>query len=112
MNIGSIPSAPALVIPAQAGTALGPDSRLRGNDAGGPASGGQAFGQLVDQLVSGQARATTAADSAVQSLVTGQADSLHGVSLAVAEADLSFRLILELRNRITEAYQDVMRMQV
>jgi flagellar hook-basal body complex protein FliE len=32
--------------------------------------------------------------------------------LAVAQADLSFRLILELRNRLSEAYQEIMRMQV
>ena len=81
----------------------------------GPAAvpgGGQAFGALVDQLLAGQAQASKSADQAVQALATGQADNLHAVSLAVAQADLSFRLILELRNRVTEAYQDVMRMQV
>lgn len=82
--------------------------------AAGAASpgGGQAFGALVDQLLAGQAQAGKSADQAVQALATGQADNLHAVSLAVTQADLSFRLILELRNRVTEAYQDVMRMQV
>ena len=80
---------------------------------GAPAApGGQAFGALVDQLLAGQAQASKSADQAVQALATGQADNLHAVSLAVAQADLSFRLVLELRNRVTEAYQDVMRMQV
>jgi flagellar hook-basal body complex protein FliE len=32
--------------------------------------------------------------------------------LAVAQADLSFRLILELRNRLADAFQEVTRMQV
>jgi flagellar hook-basal body complex protein FliE len=32
--------------------------------------------------------------------------------LAVSQADLSFRMILEIRNRLTEAYQEIMRMQV
>jgi flagellar hook-basal body complex protein FliE len=73
---------------------------------------GNAFGGLVDQLLTGQARAEATAGQAVQALATGQAESMHGVSLAVAQADLSFRLILELRNRVTEAYQEVMRMQV
>jgi flagellar hook-basal body complex protein FliE len=80
--------------------------------ATGAPGGGQAFGTLVDQLLAGQAQAGKSADQAVQALATGQADNLHAVSLAVAQADLSFRLILELRNRVTEAYQDVMRMQV
>jgi flagellar hook-basal body complex protein FliE len=84
---------------------------LTAGTAGAP-GGGQAFGALVDQLLAGQAQAGKSADQAVQALATGQADNLHAVSLAVAQADLSFRLILELRNRVTEAYQDVMRMQV
>ena len=76
------------------------------------ASGGKVFGELVEQVLAGQARSDVAANKAIESLATGQADNLHSVSLAVAQADLSFRLVLELRNRITEAYQEVMRMQV
>jgi flagellar hook-basal body complex protein FliE len=34
------------------------------------------------------------------------------VALAVAQADLSFRLALEVRNRLLDAYQEVSRMQV
>ena len=45
-------------------------------------------------------------------LATGEAQDLHTVSLAVAQADLSFRLILELRNRLADALQEVTRMQV
>ena len=42
----------------------------------------------------------------------GQTDNLHSVMLAVAKADLSFRTILEVRNRLTDAFQEIMRMQV
>ena len=41
------------------------------------------------------------AGAAVRDLATGQTDNLHGVLLQVAQADLSFRLILEIRNRLT-----------
>jgi flagellar hook-basal body complex protein FliE len=74
--------------------------------------GSAAFGRLVDDLLVGHATQHATADQAVQNLATGRADNLHEVSLAVAQADLSFRLLLELRNRATEAYQEVMRMQV
>ena len=42
----------------------------------------------------------------------GQTDNLHGVMLAVANADLSFRLFLEIRNKLTEALQQIMQMQI
>jgi flagellar hook-basal body complex protein FliE len=68
---------------------------------------------LLLQGVLGQhQQAHQAAEAAVRDLATGQAQDLHTVALAVAQADLSFRLILELRNRLSEAYQEIMRMQV
>ena len=42
----------------------------------------------------------------------GQTDNLHSVMLAVANADLSFQLFLEIRNRLTEALQQILQMQV
>lgn len=73
---------------------------------------GGGFGRVLQGVLGENAQATAAADDAVQALATGQAQDLHTVSLAVARADLSFRLALELRNRLTDAYQEVMRMQV
>ncbi len=74
-----------------------------------PAGG---FGQVLASLVNNNTQANAAADAAVTDLVTGQSQDLHTVAAAVAQADLSFRLVLELRNRLTEAFQEVSRMQV
>ena len=41
-----------------------------------------------------------------------RAQGVHRVLLDVAKADLAFRLALEVRNRLTEAYQEIMRMQM
>lgn len=54
----------------------------------------------------------TGADQAVEKLATNQGGSLHNVVVAAAKADLSFRLFLELRNKLVESYQELMRMQV
>lgn len=74
-----------------------------------PAAG---FAGILNGLIAGNTQANAAADAAVAGLANGTAQDLHTVTLAVAQADLSFRLILELRNRLAEAFQEVTRMQV
>lgn len=78
-------------------------------DAATPAGG---FAGVLNGLLAGNAQATTAADAAITDLATGKAQDLHTVTLAVAQADTSFRLILELRNRLSDALQEVTRAQV
>jgi flagellar hook-basal body complex protein FliE len=75
-------------------------------------SPGSGFASVLSGILGANQQATVAADAAIRDLATGNAQDLHTVSLAVAQADLSFRLILELRNRLTEAYQEVTRMQL
>ena len=74
--------------------------------------GGASFSNLMDQLLGGAVRSGESAEAAVRDLATGQTDNLHSVLLQVAQADLSFHLILEIRNRLTDAYQEIMKMQV
>lgn len=52
------------------------------------------------------------ADKSVEMLATGQSDSVHETMLALTKADLSLRVFMEVRNKVIEAYQDVMRMQL
>ena len=52
------------------------------------------------------------ADQAIQSLATGGPATLHDTMLAVEKAELSFKLMMQVRNKIVEAYQEVLRMQV
>ncbi len=86
---------------------LAPSSRPESSPAAG-----SGFAQVLNGVIAQNATASAGADEAVASLATGQAQDLHTVSLAVAQADLSFRLILDLRNHLTDAYQEVQRMQV
>jgi flagellar hook-basal body complex protein FliE len=67
---------------------------------------------MIDHLLAGANTQQVQADQAVRDLASGRADNIHNVMLAVAKADLSFHMILEIRNRLTEAYQEIMRMQV
>ena len=52
------------------------------------------------------------ADNAIESLASGEPIDLHDVTIAMEEASLGFQLALQVRNKLIEAYQEVMRMQV
>ncbi len=52
------------------------------------------------------------ADQAITALATGDKASLHETMIAMEQADLSFRLMMQVRNKIVDAYQEIMRMQV
>ncbi len=65
----------------------------------------QGYLEEVDQL-------QKEADKAVFDLASGKLESLHQVVAAVNEADLSFRLMMAIRNKLLEAYKEIIRMQV
>jgi len=52
------------------------------------------------------------ADQAIVDWRMGKIENLHEVSMALARADLSLRLLIQVRNKVVDAYQEVMRMQI
>jgi flagellar hook-basal body complex protein FliE len=76
-----------------------------------PAEGGSFADVLADSLKQVNSLQQEA-DAAIQTLATGGPTTLHDTMLAVQKADLSFRLMMQVRNKIVEAYQEVLRMQV
>ena len=44
--------------------------------------------------------------------VSGRVTEVHDVMIAAEEAQLAFELLLEVRNKLLESYQEIMRMQV
>ncbi|MCK4966087.1 flagellar hook-basal body complex protein FliE [bacterium] len=52
------------------------------------------------------------AGESVEKLMTGEIKDIHDVMIAVQKAGTSFELMMEMRNKMIEAYREVMRMQV
>jgi flagellar hook-basal body complex protein FliE len=52
------------------------------------------------------------ADKAILNVQAGNTGGLHEAMIALEKADISFRTMLTVRNKIIEAYQEIMRMQV
>jgi flagellar hook-basal body complex protein FliE len=69
---------------------------------------GSTFGQALDSLNQTQ----TASDTLIQKLAAGENVDLHQVMIASEEASLSMQVALAMRDKLVEAYQEVMRMQV
>jgi len=75
-----------------------------------PASGG--FGQIVTQGLESVNHDLLVSQVDLQQMATGNAENLHQIMIRLEESRLSFQLLLQVRNRLLEAYQDVMKMQV
>lgn len=45
-------------------------------------------------------------------LVTGEVDNLHDITIATEKANVSLQLVLGIRNKVIEAYREIMRMQI
>jgi flagellar hook-basal body complex protein FliE len=54
----------------------------------------------------------TRSDQMVEQMVRGEVSEVHDVMIAAKEAQLAFELLLEVRNKLLEGYQELMRMQV
>jgi flagellar hook-basal body complex protein FliE len=52
------------------------------------------------------------ADGKMEEFAVGKRSDLHEVVVATEKADISFKLLLQVRNKLLEAYQEIMRMQV
>jgi len=77
-----------------------------------PAAGpsGTAFGSMLGDLIKDvDARQTQAADS-FSGMLQGKEVPLHQVMLQAEEASVSFQLMLEVRNKLMDGYQELMRM--
>jgi flagellar hook-basal body complex protein FliE len=51
-------------------------------------------------------------EKATEALASGKAPDLHTVMITAEKATLSFQLAVQVRNKVMEAYQEIMRMQV
>ncbi len=76
------------------------------------ANGDVPFADMVKGLVKETNQEQLKSQDGVRQLIAGETDSIHDVVLTTSRADLAFRLMMEIRNRLIASYQEVMRMQV
>ena len=70
------------------------------------------FASYLGEMVSKVNTAQLESDKAVQELATCEARGLHEVMIAMEKSSISFQFMSQVRNKVVEAYQEVMRMPV
>lgn len=78
----------------------------------GQAGDATPFGEVLREQLSDVNQMQLEADTSIEDLVTGRSDDVHATMIALQKADVSFRLLMAVRNKLLDAYDEVMRMQV
>lgn len=73
---------------------------------------GPSFAQRVGEQLLALNGELLATQTDLQRLATGEAENLHEVMVRLEESRIALQLALQVRTRVLEAYQDVMRMQI
>ena len=75
-------------------------------------STGGAFQSAFSDAVSKVEQFQQNANASVERFLSGEGEELHHVAIASQQAELSFQLFMQVRNKVVNAYQQVMQMQV
>jgi flagellar hook-basal body complex protein FliE len=83
-----------------------------GKTGGSEESQGATFGDFLKNLAQEANTSQIVADRKVEEVAAGRSKDLHGAVLSLEKADINFRLLTQVRNKVIEAYREIMRMQV
>lgn len=76
------------------------------------AQSGGSFQNLLGNFVSEVNDKQVAAGDAIAGLMSGKNVSLHQAMISMQEASVSFQMMVEVRNKLLDSYQELMRMQI
>lgn len=108
------------IVPIQAlqlTNAVDPSSQGNATNAAEPGSSGVVkagtdFGKFLSDALQQVNALQQEGEAASAALITGQVQDVHSVMLAVEKANLSLGLTVEVRNKVLDAYREIMRMQI
>ncbi len=87
-----------------------PGIALPGTDSNTIQPGG--FGKVFEQMISSVSAKDAEATAITRDVLLGKNDQVHQSMIAMQEASVAFQLMVEVRNKVVESYQELMRMPV
>ena len=70
------------------------------------------FGEKLQNAIQEVNNLKATSGEMIEGMVSGEVTEVHDVMIAAKEASLAFDLLLEVRNKLLESYQEIMRMQM
>ena len=89
---------------------LGADLGVKAAQSG--AAPAKSFGDTLKESMNEVNNLQLDADKSIEALVSGENKNIHETMIAISKADLAFRMTMQVRNKVMDAYQEVMRMQI
>jgi flagellar hook-basal body complex protein FliE len=89
--------------------ALGQNIEVSGTNSSGSTGSGD-FVQTLNETMQKVEALQTEAEKQVGEMVSGQGTDVHSAMIAVEKASLSFQLMMQVRNKIVDAYQQISQM--
>ena len=80
--------------------------------SGRPGQDTPCFSDMLNQSISDVNRLQLEADQAVKDFTLGKSSGIHETMIALEKADISFQLLMQVRNKLISAYEVIMRTQV
>lgn len=74
--------------------------------------GGTGFKDSFNNYVSEVNDLQVKAGESIENFATGKVENVHEVMIAMSKAEVSFKFMMETRNKLVDAYKEIMRMQV
>lgn len=75
-------------------------------------AGGESFGRLLQSSLDRVSQLQSAADQSLEELTTGRQTDIHSTMIAMEKAGVAFDLALQIRNKLLNAYETLMRQQI
>lgn len=85
---------------------------LRQPDTSSVTRAKEGFGDILLKTIEDVNRQQIQGDVATDKLQTGEAKHLHEVMIAMEQADISLRMLVQMRNKVQQAYEEIMRLQL
>ena len=93
-------------------TSISGSSSSRTNATGSAADAQKSFAATLNEAINSVNSLQNDSNKAMQNLATGRTDNVAEVMITAEKADIALKLMVQVRNKIIDAYQEIMKMQV
>jgi|SRR5947209_19212232 len=100
------------ILPVRQPLTIAPIELPAGIKDSNPGTGLSSFQSVFSDAIGQVQQLDHAANASVDRFLSGENEEIHHVALATQQSELAFELFMQVRNKVVQSYQEVMRMQM